>query len=175
MSVEQPERPGASHDAGLNPRWARLAAFIAPRLEPGEEVRAVLSRSGNPNSLIDVLATFVSLYGLADAISTHRAVVVTDRHVFIVRMPWLRSWSVELLSDLDDVAVIGFEPGSLPAGGLLFTPGNISLRFSEGRQVDLGFGVDGSDMLLLRAEAEAVATAIGAPRDDGDARYLPRH
>jgi hypothetical protein len=167
MAVEQP-RPDSSASAGLDPRWTRLAAFVAPRLDAGEQVRAVLSKSGNPPLLIDVLAGLASLDLLADHIATHRAIVVTDRQVFIVRMPWLRSWSFEHVSDVDAVSVTGLAPGSLPAGGMLFTPGNLRLHFSGNGYMDFWFGVDGSELRLLRAEAEAVVNALAASATSGD-------
>ena len=166
MTVEQPE---PSFPAAEFPRrWARLAAFVAPRLQAGEGVRAILSKTGKPHPLIDILAGLVSLDSLADDSATHRAIVVTDRQVFIVRMPWLGAWSIEQVSDLDAVAVAAFTTGSLPAAGLLHTPGNVRLRFSGHRHMDFSFGVGGAEQSLLRAEAEAVVKALATPAMSGD-------
>jgi hypothetical protein len=118
--------------------------------------------------LIDALADLVSLDLLADHTATHRSIVVSDRQVFVIRMPWLRSWSFEHAYNLDAVAVVGFEPGSLRAGGMLFTPGNLRLHFSGDGYRDFLFGVDGSELLLLRAEAEAVVKAVGTSAISGD-------
>jgi hypothetical protein len=156
------EQPSSASGPALDPRWSRFAAFVAPRLHPGEQVRAVLSKSGRPRFLIDLLADLVSVGSVADHLATHRAIVVSDRQVFVIRMPWLRSWSYEHVSDLDAVSVAGFEPGSLPAGGMLFTPGNLRLQFAGHRQMDFWFGVDGSELRVLRAEAEGVVNALAA-------------
>jgi hypothetical protein len=127
-----------------------------------------LSKSGRPNPLFEFVADFASLYGLANAVTTHRAIVVTNRRVFIIRMPWLRSQSMVHVSDLAAVAVSAFVPGSLPVGGLLFTPGNVRLQFLGLGYMDFWFGVDGSELGWLRAEAEAVVKALGGVPTSGD-------
>jgi hypothetical protein len=139
-----------------------------------------LTKTGEPGWLIGLLSSFASFVspafiGLGDIFATHRAIVVSDRHVLIVRMPWLRAWSIEQVSARASVAVTGFASGSLPAGGLLFTPGSISLRFSEnslrfsekGQQI-FRFGVDGGDLRVLQAEAEAVVSALTPTPMPGD-------
>ena len=156
-------------DAGFNPRWTRYSEIVAPRLAEDEQVRAVLSKSGHPRLLIDILASIVNLDLVADHLATHRAIVVTDRQVFVIRMPFLRSWSVEHVSALNAVSVIAFAPGSLPAGGLLFTPGNLRLHFSGSGYKDFWFGVDGSELPMLRGEAEAVVKALPASAISRDA------
>src|SRR3989442_6688342 len=86
MAVPHPQ-PDSSTAAGFSARWTRLATFVAPQLHAGEQVRAILSKSGGPHALLDLLGTFASLYGLADSFATHRAIVLSDRRVFVVRMP----------------------------------------------------------------------------------------
>lgn len=100
MDVEQPQ-PNWVPDAGSRGRSTRLAAFVVPHLQAGEQVRAMLTKTGEPNPLIDLLASFAMLYGLADVVATHRALVVTSRHLLIVHMPWLRAWSIEHVSGVD--------------------------------------------------------------------------
>jgi hypothetical protein len=144
-------------------RRARLVSFVQSHLHPAERIRAVLTRTGEPKGLSWVLETIgelASLYGLGDAVATHRAIVVTDRRVLVIRMPWARSWSLERGSELAAVAVSGLERATQPGGGLLVKPGSLVLRFGGGRDVEFVFGVGGSDLPRLQFEAESVASAI---------------
>lgn len=144
-------------------RRTQLAGFVEPHLAAGEEIRAILSRTGEPHGLLDSLGQLASLYGLADAVATHRALVVTDRRVFIVRMPWRRTWSIERVADRDAVTIAAFTPGRLRAGGISAAAGNLSLLFSDGRRLDLPFGFEGTDLAALQTEAGAVVQELGRP------------
>lgn len=153
--------PPGSLDADR--RRARLASLVQPHLHPAEPIRAVLTRTGEPTGLLwllDLVAQMASLYGLADGVATHRAIVVTDRRVFVIRMPWARSWSIERESDLVAVGVSGLSPATQPAGGLLSKPGSLVLRFDGGREIEFVFAVGGDDLPRLQFEAESVASAL---------------
>jgi hypothetical protein len=143
-----PEQP--VHDLPVS--WSRLVSFMADHLDPGEEIRGALSKTGTAGSPDILLADLANLGWLAEMLATHRAIVVTNRRAFVIRTPWLRRWSIEHVSTRQSVDVVRA------------TPADICLRFAG--IGDAIYSFDDS----LRQDADGVIRALAG---SADIRLLP--
>ena len=136
------QTPNSSEGSDALGAQSGLMLFMADQLRPGEQIRAVLSKTGTESSGAVLLASLINLGWLAESLAGGRAIVVTDQRVFVVHVAPFGSSSVEGVYALQSVDVVRA------------TPVDLRLRFDGTREDVFSFGKD------LRQEADDVVRAL---------------